>query len=192
MIQIKCIINSVLNSCTYILSNNHSNNHYLIDCGDIESVLDYISPTGIIQAVFLTHVHYDHFYGLPQLLRIFPNCKVYTNKYGIDALASSKLNLSKYQGDPIEVFGLNVLSIEDNDSVSLFDGISIKIIETPGHNPSCICYVINNHIFTGDSYMLDVPVVTKLPHANKELADKSVQKILELAIGKQVYLGHKL
>lgn len=192
MIQIKCIINSVLNSCTYILSNNYSDNYYLIDCGDIKSVLDYIPITGIIQGVFLTHVHYDHFYGLPKLLMSFPDCKVYTNKYGIAALASSKLNLSKYQGDPIEVFGRNVLSINDKETIILYNDISIEAIETPGHNPSCMCYVINNHIFTGDSYMMDIPVVTKLPHANKELSDKSVLRILEIAKGKQIHLGHKL
>lgn len=44
----------------------------------------------------------------------------------------------------------------------------LYVIETPGHCPSCLTYYTDNYIFTGDSYIPNVKVVTKLPYGDKK------------------------
>lgn len=47
----------------------------------------------------------------------------------------------------------------------------LYVIETPGHCPSCLTYYTDNYIFTGDSYIPNVKVVTKLPYGDKKSRD---------------------
>ena len=62
--------------------------------------------------------------------------------------------------------------------------------ETPGHCPSCLTYVLDNWIFTGDAYIPGVKVVTKLPHGDKILAKQSAERILNMAKSKNMCPGH--
>lgn len=57
------IVNSIFSSNTYILSHTDSCRVWLIDIGDIEPVIARLLPGQQIQGVFLTHTHFDHFYG---------------------------------------------------------------------------------------------------------------------------------
>ena len=76
------------------------------------------------------------------------------------------------------------------DSTELFDGICLKVIATPGHNPSCLTFQIGDYLFTGDSYIPDVKVVTNLPGGNKKQAQESLSMILKLVEGKNICPGH--
>ena len=63
------IVNSIFSSNTYILSHTDSCRVWLIDIGDIEPVIARLLPGQQIQGVFLTHTHFDHFYGINRLIR---------------------------------------------------------------------------------------------------------------------------
>lgn len=82
--------------------------------------------------------------------------------------------------------------LKENDSIRLFDDLILNVIETPGHSPCSLSYFNDNFIFTGDSYIPGAPVVTKLPRGNKELASKSVKKILSLAKDRTILSGHDI
>lgn len=194
MLQIKEIVNSIFRSKTYILYKKGEDKAWLIDIGDIESVISFCNERELsIEGLFLTHVHFDHIYGLPSLLSHFPACKVYTNAFGKRALASNKLNLSKYHGTPITHEGENVILAKDGDEFALFENEpSIRLFETPGHNPSCVTMVYSNYIFTGDAYIPGVGATTQLPHANKEQAKESLERIMKLAEGKIILPGHQV
>lgn len=194
MLQVKEIVNSVFTSKTYVLYQEGKRKAWLVDIGDIGPVIAFCKDKGIvIEGVFLTHAHFDHIYGLLELLEIFPDCKVYTNDYGKQALASDRMNMSRYHETPIVYDGNNVLLVQDGEEFSLFDNESkMHFFETPGHNPSCLTLVIGDLIFTGDAYIPEIGVNTSLPHADKELAKLSLKKIIELAEGKTILSGHKI
>lgn len=179
------ITNSIFNSRTYIIQKS-TDQVWLIDCGDVDRVLEIIGDK-TVSDVFLTHAHFDHIYGLPSLLNVFPNVRIYTNEWGKTALANDKLNMSRYHEQPVIVDGDNVMALHDGDMI---DGVSI--FETPGHNPSCICFQIENAFFTGDAHIPGITVVTNLPRGNKELAVESEKRILQLSEGKIIYPGHSL
>ena len=194
MITVYDITNTILSSITYILSQQGVNKAWLVDIGDIEPVLSYLEERHLyVNGVFLTHAHFDHFYGLDALVERYPKCKVYVSEYAKKGLASEILNLSKYYGSPINYSRDNVVVVREGESIVLFDEEpEMLFYETPGHNPGCLTMVLGNKVFSGDSYIPGIGVTTKLPHADKKQATVSLERIIRLAKGKTVYSGHQI
>ncbi len=196
MLRVEHIVNSVFTSRTYILSDDQSGEFWLVDCGDVQPLMDMLSSEGrasvVIKGVLLTHVHYDHIYGLPRLRELFPDVKVYTNAAGKKALTDTRLNMSKYHDDPIVFESDNVVICGEGSVIDLFDGLQARVYETPGHHPTCLTFEIGDCLFTGDAYIPGEKVVTMLPGADKALAAQSLARILRLAEGKTVWSGHEV
>ena len=194
MYSVSHIINSVYTSRTYIIANETRTEYWLVDCGDVpplmEKMSDFREGSFVIRGVLLTHIHYDHFYGLPKLTELFPEIKVYTNEYGRKALANERMNMSRYHEDPINYVTDNVMVCEEGSRIELFEGLTAKVYETPGHNPSCLTFELGDYLFTGDSYIPGIKVVTNLPGGNKSLAQQSLERIKKLSLGKIVCAGH--
>ncbi len=162
---------------------------WLVDPGDGEPLINDIDRYRLNpQGILLTHGHFDHIYGLNDIVASFPTIPVYTNEFGAQMLVSAKLNMSKYHETPFEFqYPENVVIIEDATEIAPF-----KVYETPGHNPSCLTFVTDDAVFTGDAYIPGIEAVTNLPQGNKVQAQQSVQKILNLANGKKIHPGHKV
>lgn len=193
--KVSYIVNSVFTSKTYFLTQEGNPSVWLVDCGDVPPIVDMLSSMGgafIIKGVLLTHVHYDHIYGLSRLTEKFPSLRVYTNEYGKNALTDIRLNYSKYHNDPIEYESENVVTCDEGTMIELFDSVQAKVYHTPGHNPSCLTYEVGDYLFTGDAYIPGIKVVTTFKGGDKVRAAESVERILQLAEGKVVCPGHKV
>lgn len=194
MVEIHDITNTIFTSKTYILTKEGYDRAWLVDIGDVEPVLEYLREKELtIEGVFLTHAHFDHIYGLEALVKHFPKCKVYVAEDAKLALASDKLNMSRYHGDRINYDKDNVVVVYEGESMTLFeDEPPMDFFETPGHNPGCLTMVMGNMIFTGDAYIPGVGVNTRLPRGDKMLANQSMERILQLAEGKTILSGHQM
>ena len=191
MIDVMSSVGAVMDSVVYAVSNGLSEKYYLIDIGDFDAALSILPKGAIICGVFVTHGHHDHINGLNKLKKAFPECTVYASEKGAKMLQSPKDNLSFYIEKPFAYDGeVNIL--HDGDRVELFEGITLEVVSTPGHHPSCLSFLIDNYIFTGDSYIPDVSVVTNLPGGNKRIAMESVAKIIEIGKGKTICPGHNV
>ena len=181
------IVNSVFNSCSYVLTQDKQS--WLVDCGDVDQILPLID--GKLQGVLLTHAHFDHIYGLNNLESLFPGVPVYTIMAGLNGLMSDKLNFSRYYGEPF-IFDSpdNVKLVQDGERISLFEDVEIKAVATPGHSPGCVTWVTDNAIFTGDSYIPGVKTVANLPHSDKDLALKNEALIRQMVENRSIYPGH--
>lgn len=186
------IINHIFSSTTYVIPIGDGKDCYLVDCGDIEKV---ICAGWNVKGVLLTHAHCDHIYGLNKIMEAFPEALVYTNAEGKEGLMNPRWNFSQYHED-VEDFILskpeNVILVKEGDTIRLSDEMLFEIIETPGHEPSCICYVNDECIFSGDAHIPGIKVVTSFPRSNKQQAIVSENRIKELAKGKIIYAGHKI
>lgn len=193
MLSVEYFTNRVFNSRTYIITRPDCNKVWLVDCGDTDHVLELIGEK-TVEGVLLTHAHSDHIYGLETLIKLFPNVKIYTNAAGVEALKSPKINISHYHDDypdiSIEAPG-NVCIVSEDDMLEVM-GIPIQIYETPGHTTSCLTYIIEDKIFTGDAYIPGVKVFTGFPHSNRKQAQESVERIVKLAEGRIFLPGHTL
>lgn len=110
MIQIKEIVNSIFTSKTYIIFCLGEDIAWLVDIGDIEPVVIFLEEKGLtVKGIFLTHAHFDHIYGLPELVKRYPQCKVYVTEYAKEGLASDNLNMSKYHKTPVTYEGDNMV-----------------------------------------------------------------------------------
>lgn len=166
---------------------SYSVNDTLIDAGDEWEGFYNVSN------VLLTHAHFDHIYGLNRVIELNPNVQIYTNEPGREMLLNARKNLSYYHNTPFILFNTSrIVTVADGEDVEVGNGLMAKSIFTPGHNPSCISWVIEDEIFTGDSYIPGMKVVTNLPGGNKEQAKDSEAKILKLAQNRKIYSGHML
>ena len=190
MLEVIKIVNSIFTSNTYMLIDDRYDYCWLIDIGDFQKVADAL-PQGIeVKGLLLTHTHFDHTYGINALHRVHPECRVYTAEYGKIALYDERKNFSKYHEASFIYEGNNVEVLKDGDILCLFSNIFMTAYTTPGHCPSCLTYVVENWIFTGDAYIPGVRVVTKLPQGNRMLAKQSTEKILALAKDRIICPGH--
>lgn len=190
MLQVKRIINDIFTSNTYMVWDDEYDYCWLVDIGDFQKVTDALPPNTEIRGVFLTHGHFDHIYGANALHKAFPQCVVYTSAYGQEELNDEKKNFSLYHETSFIYEGKDVSILEEGNVVELYPNIAITVFATPGHCPSCLTYCIGNWLFTGDSYIPEVKVVTKLRKGNRELARQSEERILAFAKGKTICPGH--
>lgn len=187
------IVNSIFNSITYILPVGNQRDCWLVDCGDVEKVIE---QCWNIKGVLLTHVHFDHIYGINKLLEAFPDAIIYTNAEGEKGLQNPKWNFSRYHED-IEDFIIsspqNVRVIEKECTLKLDEDLTVKVLFTPGHEPSCLSFIVGNKLFTGDAYIPGIKTVVTFPRSNKQLAKDSEQRLKDLeSQGYEIMAGHKV
>lgn len=180
--MIKTFENSIINSYSYLIEKT-----ILVDVGDYKSEYDNV---GI---VLLTHAHFDHIYGLNELLKLSPNALVYTNEAGRKMLLDARKNLSFYHETPfVFEYPNRIVVVADGDEVAIGSGLIAKAVFTPGHNLSCITWVVGDAVFSGDSLIPGVKTVANLPGGNRSQAVKSEEIIRQLALSRTLYPGHKV
>lgn len=159
----------------------------LIDPGDEWEGIEWVNQ------VFLTHAHFDHIYGLNKVIELNPEAKVYTNDAGKNMLLNSRLNMSFYNDTEFTFnYPDNIVLVKNGDEIQLHDNLVAKVVFTPGHNPSCITWIIDDCLFTGDSYIPGIKTITNLPGGNKELSKKSICLIESISRDRIIYPGHRL
>ena len=192
--NIQCTINSIFLSNTWSIYNEFSDCVWLVDAGDVDEIVGRIELEGKrIVGVLLTHVHFDHIYGLNRLLEHNPDLVVYVGADDKDALYSGKLNMSRYHEEGEFIFdGNNVKVVREGECVNLWDNVVAKVLKVPGHTPGCIAYQVGKYLFTGDAYIPGYEVVTSLPRANKVLAKESWERIDKILVeeGLKLCAGH--
>lgn len=176
---------------TYILPVGNQRDCWLVDCGDVEKI---IAQGWNIRGVLLTHAHTDHIYGINKLLELFPDALIYTNAEGQKGLQNPKINFSRYHDD-VEDFIIsspqNVRVIRNEGTLHIDGDLTVEVLFTPGHEPSCLSFIIGKNLFTGDAYIPGVKTVTTFPRSNKEEAERTVLKLKELErLGYNIMAGH--
>ena len=188
--MVEHIVNTIFNSMTYILPVGDSRDCWLVDCGDVEKVIE---QGWRVRGVFLTHAHFDHIYGLNRLMEVFPVALIYTNEAGAEGLQNPKWNFSHYHDD-VEDFVLvcpeKVKVVEQEGVLDLGD-MQVDVLFVPGHEPSCLAFRIGNDLYTGDAYIPGVKVVTTFPRSKKQQAAESLARLQELErSGLKIMPGH--
>lgn len=195
MINIGFITNTIFSSRTYWLTENRQKDVWLVDCGDCEEIVSRLPKDSRIVGVLLTHVHFDHIYGLNRLMQLFPDCKVYTNDFGQKSLIDPKRNFSRYHTDVDDFvfeYPESVVVVGEGEKIELFEGMYADVYFTPGHDESCLCYEVEESLFTGDAYIPGIKTVTTFPHSNKKKALESDLRISSIARGMIIYPGHTI
>lgn len=187
---INCFTNQFKKSNSYTLEIIGVEGVWLFDIGDSEELLTYISKM-YVWGVFLTHSHFDHIYNIKLLQKHHPECIIYGSEKCIQWLSNDKRNLSFYYEHPLLFTPVKKIALSEKSIVVLTDNITVQVFETPGHNEDCLTYKMLDCLVTGDSYIPNVPPVTKLKGGDKEIYFLSLSKIKSLINSNTVLLpGH--
>lgn len=188
------IVNSIYNSNTYIIHNYKYDYVWLVDCGDVKPIKEWLKVNNkTVKGVFLTHTHFDHIYGLQELEQLYPDIIVYTSREGVIGLKSEKYNMSKYHNASYTYDSGNISILEDRFNVEIFSSHYMMVYYTPGHDWSCLTYKFENIIFTGDSYIPNIKTVTTFPKSDK-IKNKESMNLIHTLLGEGVlvYSGHTI
>ncbi len=192
MIEVIRVTNRIFSSNTFIITASYSEAVWLVDIGDIDPVVEFLEKRGKkLKGLFLTHTHFDHIYGSNALTEKYPDVRIYTSGNGEKGLYCERLNLSRYYVFSFVYNYKNVSVIKEGSVIELYPEVNMEVIETPGHDWSCLCFRFNNNLFTGDAYIPGLKVITSFPQSNKKAAAASYRKIGKMLPECNLYPGHE-
>ncbi len=167
----KLEVGSFENNC-YLLACTQSREGLIIDpAADASRILEE-SEGLIVRYVLITHGHSDHTGALTQV-RSSTGALV-----GIHPLDADMLPF------PPDIH------LHDGDSIG-FGELGLNVLHTPGHSPGGTCFLIDKHLFTGDTIFPGGPGNTALPRADYSQIIRSIwEKIFTLPDDTVIYPGH--
>lgn len=182
------------------LNQNFANSYLLIEEGSailidpgynedgrLESL---ISSLGLeIEAILLTHGHYDHFAGLLDWRGKMPS--IYLGREDVPALDNPFLIASFLFGNPIKAGLDGVIAVSDKQILK-FGSIELSIIHTPFHTMGSLCYYSESEgiLFSGDTLFRGSVGRSDLPGGDQSLMKGSLSKLVSLPEETKVYPGH--
>ena len=178
-----------LGNNNYVVTDPDTREAALIDCSHPdEKIVRYIQSTGIkLKYIFLTHVHFDHMMGLPYFQEKY-KAEIYIPRVDMNLLKQMN-EWSQTHKFPTPDLPKEA-GIADMDSVFPLGKHLIRVIKTPGHTAESVCYLIGNHLFSGDTLFQGTYGRTDLPGGSLEQMRESIHQLLELPDKTVVYPGH--
>ena len=193
----------------YILVEREQHKALVIDPNISEKALMYLKEQGVREIlILLTHEHYDHTNGVNYFYEQFES-RLCCQEWAAKSIGIEKNNRPLLEALHLKMAGeqekLNKMRVEykpyrckadvifDKELEMAWCGHTIKLIYTPGHSKgSCCIEVDGQYVFTGDSLIPDVKVITRFPGGDEELY---VQKTLPYlySISEDVWImpGHR-
>lgn len=191
MIKIEVFSLGPLETNAYLLTTEDGQRGVIIDPGmNPQALIKRIANVNI-EAILLTHAHFDHIGGV-DAIRKDKGCPVYLHALEADWLTDPKKNGSlrwpelggAIQSDPAEY------DLDEGQVLNVLD-IQLKVMHTPGHSPGSVSFLWENHLFSGDVLFRLSVGRTDLPGGNqRDLIDSIHGKLFELSDEVVVYPGH--
>lgn len=153
----------------WMVENRASRCLVAVDPGDEAPVLEWLERRGAgLNAIFITHHHYDHVGGIPELVQRFPDIPVY-GPAGIRGVTRPV-----GEGDRISIAGL---------------GVDFTVLEVPGHTASHLAYHGEEILFCGDT--LFAAGCGRVFDGTVQQLSNSLQRIARLPGRMQIYCAHE-
>lgn len=180
-----------LQTNAYILSKPEEKRCIVIDPGMNPAALLRKVADMEVEAILLTHAHFDHIGGVDELRKL-KGCPVYLHDAEAEWLINPKKNGSAMwpdigppiASDPAE-YGL-----DHNQTLNLL-GEAIQVLHTPGHSPGSVGYLLGGKLFGGDALFRQSVGRTDLPGGSSRDLYNSIHTVLfKLADDTVVYPGH--
>ena len=183
--RIKRVVAGIYGANCYVVMDENTKKGFVIDPGgDVDDIEKAINEMGVkVEYILLTHGHVDHTSGVKELKEI-TGAKVGISKNDEDMIKSGQ-----------DLFGPLLpgyadIHLKHGDRINV-SGIDIKCIETPGHTPGGMCFLVEDNVFTGDTLFYGSIGRTDFVGGDYDQIIKSIKEnIITLGDDVTVYPGH--
>jgi len=201
--EVKSFFDKETNTVSYLLKQPGSDTCVVIDpvldfdpaagrtsTVSADRVLSYVHEHGLEVAwVLETHAHADHL-SAAAYVQSKTGCKIGTGRLITEVQATFKQIYGL--GDEFVADGSQFDRLFDEGDVLETGGLSIDVMHTPGHTPSCVTFVAGDAAFVGDTlFMPDYGTArTDFPGGDAATLYRSVRRILSLPSETRIFLCH--
>lgn len=202
MLHIRTFPVGPLNCNAYIISNSLDSSAIIIDPGEEGDFLSQqiITHNLNLQAILITHGHFDHILGLLPIHLNFPSVPIYLHEADHFLYKRAVASASHWVGDsyspdpPPQGLSLKDSRFQTRKAAqkgqSLLGGL--VTLPTPGHTPGSVCYHLPDHnlLFSGDTLFKQAVGRTDLSYSDPEKLKTSLKLLSQLPPDTVVYPGH--
>ena len=189
-VQVHKVITGPFQENSYLIFDTETREGVCIDPGDdAPAIIDMIDNNDCIPlAIINTHAHLDHIGAVSALQKQW-DIPFYLHKDESDVLDTYEetcrlFNITAGEKPAVDFW------IED-ESLLTFGNLSFTPLFTPGHTPGGTTYIIEDHVFVGDTLFRGSVGRTDLPGGDWTTLEESLLKMMEkIAPGHVLHSGH--
>ena len=181
--QVKVLQVGPIGTNCYILEDEAARLAAVIDPGDeAEKILSVLKEDEVeTRYILLTHGHYDHTTGVPDLHRALPKAQVYIHKADAQGAGSRLFPLAGEIAD---------LHFYDEGDTLPLGGLTIHVLHTPGHSKGGVTLQVGDVLFCGDTLFAGSCGRTDLNGGSYEEIMQSLKRLGQLPGDYHVCPGH--
>lgn len=184
----------------FILGNMQTNCYFIIDeeskacivvdpADSIEVIMQKLSDKGLkCEKIILTHGHFDHMLAL-EALREKTEAPLLVHEADNELLQDPNKSLMAFYAGINTPIRQPEIFLHDGDVID-FHGNEIKVIHTPGHTAGSCCFILGEHMISGDTLFRGNVGRYDFYGGDYETMQKSLKKISELTVNYRIYPGH--
>lgn len=180
----------------YIVTDILSGECAVIDPGEYNAALENALKDPDIKRlkyILLTHGHFDHTSGVPELKRAHNEMQVCIHALDEEGFTDPSISLADgfgmSRGDSI--YSRPDIILKDGDTLTLGEN-KIEVIHTPGHTPGGVTYKTENMLFSGDTLFRLTYGRTDFTGGSPDDLVKSIKRLFALEGDYTVYPGHNI
>lgn len=170
-------------NCYIIKNNGHC---LIVDPGGEYPGIEKVIKDDIVDAILLTHAHFDHIGGLDALLKKYP-VDVYVHPKEVNFLSDARYNVS-------EAFFAHIVSNAKAKAIApgkqTIGTFEVEVMYTPGHSIGSVVYIIDRYLFSGDTLFQGSIGRTDMVTGSMTEMRQSLDKIKQLKRNYTIYPGH--